>query len=215
MSEQDDIKSLRDHFAGLAMSGVISADVSEYYKAGRSVQTESIANFSYEIADAMIKARGEQKEQGCVRCAGTGKSPHVEEAEIEVSVTSLTGAALDWAVAVAGNEEPMHIRDSEPRLWNEDHSFGYSPSTDWAQGGPLIDRGCGLYQCRSETGHGTFWICSFGTYPDNVPHTGETALIAACRAIVADKLGPTVSVPVELVRLPKSNPFTIGNLSPT
>lgn len=125
---------------------------------------------------------------------------------IEMKVGELAGAALDWAVAVAGNEEPMHIRDSEPRLWNEDHSFGYSPSTDWEQGGPLVEK----YKP---------WLTPPVRDPDPEEPYGwdaeiydaaghevigqaigcPTALVAVCRAVVLAQLGPVVSVPAELV----------------
>ena len=44
--------SLRDHFAGLAMQGYLSG----YYSGGDIYET--IADVSYELADAMLKARG-------------------------------------------------------------------------------------------------------------------------------------------------------------
>lgn len=122
---------------------------------------------------------------------------------IEVPISDLAGAALDWAVAVACDEEPMHIRDSEPRLWNEDHSFGYSPSTDWAQGGPLIEK---HKVATIEMGEPLEWYALIGISFDignnlcgEVEATGQTPLIAGVRAICAAKLGPTVSVPSELV----------------
>jgi hypothetical protein len=45
--------ALRDHFAGLAMQGYLSG----YYAGGDS--HKAIAEESYELADAMLKARGE------------------------------------------------------------------------------------------------------------------------------------------------------------
>lgn len=43
--------TLRDHFAGLAMQGMVSAEFAEIY------DLESWANSAYEMADAMLKAR--------------------------------------------------------------------------------------------------------------------------------------------------------------
>ncbi|MGJ1516506.1 hypothetical protein ACR79N_16065 [Sphingobacterium siyangense] len=54
-------KSLRDHFAGLAMNGLISSQydrdpaITYYTPEGR----EYLANLSYLISDAMLKARKE------------------------------------------------------------------------------------------------------------------------------------------------------------
>lgn len=48
--------TLRDHFAGLAMQGIVN---SQEYQDG-TWETAEIARQSYEISDAMIKARGQQ-----------------------------------------------------------------------------------------------------------------------------------------------------------
>ena len=51
---QEDIRegiSLRDHFAGLAMQGLIAADVRVVW------DNESIADLAYDQADAMLKER--------------------------------------------------------------------------------------------------------------------------------------------------------------
>ncbi len=44
-------KQLRDHFAGMAMQGIISS--------GKSVTPESCAPWAYKVADAMLKSRKE------------------------------------------------------------------------------------------------------------------------------------------------------------
>lgn len=69
----------------------------------------------------------------------------------------------------------------------------YSPSINWAQGGPLIDR---FYVALTNAVpgrlkpaalcEGTKWM------------TGDTALQAAMRAIVASKIGDEVEIPDEL-----------------
>lgn len=71
----------------------------------------------------------------------------------------------------------------------------FCPSTDWSQGGPLIEkyflaseRMCdGLWQC------GGVFKCALDSH--SMVGEGETPLIALCRAIVAAKLGDEVDVP--------------------
>ncbi|MDP9528520.1 phage protein NinX family protein [Pseudomonas protegens] len=69
---------------------------------------------------------------------------------------------------------------------------GYSPSTDWAQGGPLIDK----FEVEILRAGSAIHAKRYGM--TNSAGDGETTLIAACRAIVASVHGDTVSVPKEL-----------------
>lgn len=105
-----------------------------------------------------------------------------------VKVIELTGAALDWAVQQCEGAR----KDIDFVWWTDDH---YSPSTDWKQGGPIIERE-GL--CLIKTG--TTWQC---TTNGNALHShakeGSIALIAAMRCYVASKLGDAVEVPEELL----------------
>lgn len=123
-------------------------------------------------------------------------------ATVTIETKDLTGAALDWAVAKAEGELPMHIRASEPHLWNEDHSYGYSPSTDWSQAGPIIER-----EVISLIGPSNHWPDWRALYDNGIGASaarevsGETPLIAAMRCYVASKLGASVEVPVELVEV--------------
>lgn len=129
---------------------------------------------------------------------------------VEVKTQDLSGAALDWAVAKsigAYRGEYVVCEGGEPwPAWIFPEWFpvkattgAFSPSADWAQGGPLIEKyGVDLsappcidtnreigWQARPDDGK-TYW------------HSGDTPLIAACRAIVASVHGDTVSVPKEL-----------------
>lgn len=85
-------------------------------------------------------------------------------------------------------------------VWNrwfdkcETHPWGegvgvWTPSTNWAQGGPIIERtGIDTYQSG-------VWVAEIGG-----KHTteGPTPLIAAMRCYVAAKMGDEVDVPAEL-----------------
>jgi hypothetical protein len=119
---------------------------------------------------------------------------------IEVKTADLIGPALDWAVGeVHGEwaEEPYHLRDSDGLIWCNNHSYGYSPSADWAQGGPLIEKYGILFLIEQGFDEPNCFVAILSER--EAVCRGETHLIAACRAIVAAKLGDVVSVPAELV----------------
>ena len=95
---------------------------------------------------------------------------------MKIKVSKATGPALDWMVAKAiGDYKPVAVP---------------AYSTDWAQGGPIIERE------------------GIATEPWNLTHPwrammadgdfevyGSSPLIAAMRAYVASKLGDEVDVP--------------------
>lgn len=125
---------------------------------------------------------------------------------IEVRVSNLAGAALDWAVAtVEGVEtswrhgrELVKVHDRGGIKLIESIRSAYSPSADWSQGGPLIDKHLGSIhhnphledsRCRYSAGPAGAGIWLYG----------PTALVAFCRTLVLTKLGDTVQVPKELI----------------
>ena len=69
---------------------------------------------------------------------------------MKIKTKDLTGAALDWAVAKADEnlypKGDVRLLDGkvftiEPSNYEQsDRWQRYSPSTDWAQGGPILDR---------------------------------------------------------------------------
>jgi hypothetical protein len=71
-------------------------------------------------------------------------------------------------------------------------------STDWAQGGPIIER----EEISIEYGRAEFkseWIAyKLGLPDEDNPQGGPTPLIAAMRCYVASKLGDEVEIPEEL-----------------
>jgi hypothetical protein len=106
----------------------------------------------------------------------------------------LTGAALDWAVAKC---------EGQPNEWMADHKRGYinSPSTDWSQGGPIIEReGISTRWDSADYIGDTLTNVTWSAAPcdEDYSHTGPTPLIAAMRCYVASKLGDEVEVPDEL-----------------
>lgn len=118
---------------------------------------------------------------------------------IEVKTAELIGPALDWAVSEAiGEKNTISSRfidnekgDATLVFWCWD-----AYSTDWGTGGPLIEK----YLCRVVIQPPYWEACALRSDKPWVYGLGETVLIAACRAIVADKLGETVQVPKELVQ---------------
>lgn len=137
---------------------------------------------------------------------------------IEVKTAELIGPALDWAVAKANgfavqvrpyaefcNASTGHkVKARYHRVWCEfDGDLEeYSPSADWSQGGPLIEK----YAVKVEHFPGET-IASKANARIAMNRTaywqsGPTPLVALCRAIVAAKLGDAVSVPEELVQQP-------------
>lgn len=100
-----------------------------------------------------------------------------------MKTSELTGAALDWAVAKCEGVDVTHL-----------YAWDYSRnkfSTNWAQGGPIIERELLLLRP-----YGLSWECSMG---GTNWLKGTTPLIAAMRCYVASKLGDEVEVPQELV----------------
>ncbi|UNY40553.1 hypothetical protein KLER11_gp81 [Pararheinheimera phage vB_PsoM_KLER1-1] len=135
---------------------------------------------------------------------------------IQVKTSELTGPALDWAVGTAmGNTMRQHKNLEIPAWFDADNKLIYlpasafSPSTDWAHGGPLLAE----LMASSEYGITPFsgGACQISnTDNEGFPYNGDmkqghfeivgdNLLMAACRAVVASKLGDVVEVPAELV----------------
>lgn len=117
---------------------------------------------------------------------------------MKTKTSELTGAALDWAVAAALGLNPILGQYCDEDLcfyWCfrvSEFLEGYSPSTNWAQGGPLVDK----YLYWLEQQDKNLWaVAAVG----GEIQYGATILIAICRGVVSCKLGEDVDVPDELV----------------
>jgi hypothetical protein len=120
-----------------------------------------------------------------------------------MKTNELTGAALDWAVAKCEGHDvfikhaPVQVMYTPKgkRSW-----YIYTPSTNWAQGGPIIEREGIVVDSRKEYG----WIAAreFWYLEDKADHAlcskGETYLIAAMRCYVESILGDDINIPEEL-----------------
>jgi hypothetical protein len=116
-----------------------------------------------------------------------------------MKTSELTGAALDWAVALIEFPSPDYEDDNRLVYVHGDDEFHFAPSIYWTQGGPIIEReGMNLrgatslekmrWHCRNMECSGQR-ICS---------DTVQRHLIAAMRCYVASQLGDEVEVPEEL-----------------
>ena len=121
---------------------------------------------------------------------------------MEKKTNELIGPALDWAVAKAKGYADFVL---DPKRFLEMHETGhYNYSTEWAQGGPIIERE-GLCVSFSPYDHVHYgytrpWSAE-GKAEDGTSHIqcGATPLIAAMRCYVASKLGASVDIPDELL----------------
>ena len=129
-----------------------------------------------------------------------------------MKVVDAIGAQLDWMVAKCENPDISieHFVSMHSHYAYDHGTFDYS--TDWAQGGPIIEReGINTsvnYQddAFGEVMYRVGWKASY--WNDSIPGTpeflvwayGDTALIAAMRCIAMAKLGKEIEIPQELMR---------------
>jgi hypothetical protein len=124
-----------------------------------------------------------------------------------MKTSELTGVALDWAVEVALLSDRIKNVDQRAAIASRNRrvsEVGYT--TDWSQGGPIIDReGIDLY-CNVATnpshpdkpwqGSWRARYCRMG-YGTEFAY-GPTPLVTAMRCYVQSKLGDEVEIPEEL-----------------
>ena len=96
-------------------------------------------------------------------------------------VAKATQLQLDWLVArIEGDELP------------KSGGKGLDYSSDWAHGGPIIEREViSVYRMTSD------WSAAYN--PSGATQDGPTPLIAAMRCYVSNRLGNEVEVPEELL----------------
>lgn len=139
----------------------------------------------------------------------------------KIKTSEATDAALDWLVAkcLANVHEDALLNGTtmhgwwisglftDPNYWVRSDEF--HPSTNWAQGGPIMDRQdiqwCRLNgQVEAWSGFDYIeWRINWDSdirMPDGAGFgAGATILVAAMRCYVASKLGDEVEVPDELL----------------
>lgn len=136
---------------------------------------------------------------------------------MNVKTSELTGPALDWAVAnCEGWEAGKYMMSPEIRKNAYGDVIGikvpfdrefmwFNPSTNWAQGGPIIEREIGNLWKHNKLDPNEPDVWTAAAYlkaPDGTMlyyEDGPTPLIAAMRCYVASELGNEVEVPEELL----------------
>jgi hypothetical protein len=139
----------------------------------------------------------------------------------KIKVSEATPLQLNWMVAKAiglvdANRVVVdfkYMSGEDPVRWEPElstyYSSAYSPTTDWAMGGPIVEREkIGVWWAThvvDDEGneYGNHWYAEPGMTDENAdkPYTcmtGPTPLIAAMRCYVASKLGDEVEIPEEL-----------------
>lgn len=126
---------------------------------------------------------------------------------MKVKVSELDGLALDWVVAQVKGLKPSvmnrHWRTGKPYLCcdtMENDLPEWSPSTIWEQGGYLISEHsleiiniAGGFACIRDWDRDSELPCIFSMWP-----SGQTHLVAACRAIISKVMGDSVDVPDDI-----------------
>lgn len=128
---------------------------------------------------------------------------------MKVKTSELIGPALDRAVAKCEGLECLHYTDVVGRISSLEHAvkvwcmelpgdgFGdkFSPSTEWDQGGPIIERervNLNFMQFDNPP----YWTAYIRhTAKDGFASVGPTPLVAAMRCYVVSKLGEEVDIP--------------------
>jgi hypothetical protein len=114
---------------------------------------------------------------------------------MKTKTNELEGAALDWAVAKAN--QAAGLFKSDPML---DCMRYFTPSTNWMQAGPIIEREkIGVTPMTVTVGDDRGKRYWFANHEDKTDfQDGPTALVAAMRCYCCSKLGAEVDVPEEL-----------------
>lgn len=125
---------------------------------------------------------------------------------IEVKTADLAGHALDWAVAQAEGLEVFLVGPEYSVPWRVFwkkrgevlvRDVLYNPHENWVLAGPMIEKHMVSMHCPQSTDD--VWAAWAITDKGEFCQAGNTALVAACRAIAAAKIGDTVQVPKELI----------------
>lgn len=117
---------------------------------------------------------------------------------MKVKTSELIGPALDYAVSIAEGRTDVRV-DEDGELVGQD-DFDYS--TDWAQGGSIIEReeiSTTKLEATLPDAIAPHPACWSGHIDGLYVYYGPTPLVAAMRSYVASKLGNEVEIPRELV----------------
>ena len=106
-----------------------------------------------------------------------------------MKTAELQGAALDWAVSKCWG-----IIWEQGDLDAGEYGPGFRPSTNWEDGGPIIERERINVDPSPDSPEWYSYYDNHGAW-----YAGHRPLIAAMRCYVASKLGDEVDIPEELI----------------
>ena len=127
---------------------------------------------------------------------------------MKINVNELQGAALDRTVAKCKGIEVVAMKEGRATFSDptDDGALNEMPinySTDWSQGGPIIERE--KIDLFTEKGSPESWVASVAQYQNGMRlvgwrlhQYGPTPLVAAMRCYVASKLGDEIDLPADL-----------------
>ena len=108
---------------------------------------------------------------------------------MKIKTQNLIGPALDWAIAKC--EGVKIIQGAKNTLWLADEpdndATEWSPSTNWAQGGPIIEQ----EKIATKENRHNHWSAKIDTAGWM---RGPTPLVAAMRCYVTSKMGDEIEV---------------------
>jgi hypothetical protein len=122
---------------------------------------------------------------------------------MKIKTDNLPDPALDWAVAKCEGWDKYLENDLPVRYADADgQDIAWSPSTDWSQGGPIIEREEIGIRRNAPCSDGRQWEASGSITAKGAGYRwgyGRTPLVAAMRCFVASKLGEEVDIPDDLL----------------
>ena len=119
---------------------------------------------------------------------------------MKVNTCDLIGVALDWAVAKCEGYKIQYSANGTCIFVNAGDGYEcFSPSTDWSQGGPIIEMERITINYDNLDGTGAckaYYLKTLFDDQEGWQQYGTTPLIAAMRCYVASKLCDTVENPL-------------------
>lgn len=112
-----------------------------------------------------------------------------------MKTSELGGAALDWAVAKCEGFFKNDMAVVREGVVDVFYFESYTPSTDWAQGGAIIEREGINLDNYGKNPQWSAWTPAPERATGEAQAYGTTPLIAAMRCYVASKMGDEVELP--------------------
>jgi hypothetical protein len=125
---------------------------------------------------------------------------------MKIRTQDLTLLQLDYAVAKANGDESRLLfeGDSDQGITGmrfDPHHGKWSPSTQWDQAGPIIEREFITITTNPDWADWLAYINKgMGRHRDECSQRGPTPLVAAMRCFVASRLGDEVEISEELCK---------------